>query len=408
MKKIHREALKERNGHLKLYKERHHGIETICMIPIDYNQLNNGIMLYNENSPFSHKVSLAAEPHETLTLRFIIQNFRRSNSCYQCHDKKSYITFKINLNFHNNLHEISQDYVYVIKLEILKKDNQHMYYANVFTHEKKRSDNIMSVQNTSLLTLDDSSAILDHMLCSISRFHDAKVLVNESSFSNSIGEMLLSRGGNYSDVSLLVGDKIFAVHRLVLESKSDVFKAMFTSGMVEAKSGLVSIDDTNAEVIEEMLHYIYTGKTTKMSELSQELFQVANKYQIIDLRAKCEEYFIFNLTCENAVQILDLARVYELESLRKSVAAFVSKHEEDMVKEQSYQEFLCRDLTADRIVSILELCAKYNLEDVKLKAFKVVHENKEIFAVNQAFLDLLVSHPNLSKSFFAMLLLSIK
>ena len=114
------------------------------------------------------------------------------------------------------------------------------------------------------------------------------------------------------------------------------------------------------------------------------------------------------MNSENAVDILELARAYELQSLRDKVTAFVSKHEEIMVKEKSYQEFLCRDLTVDRIVTILKLCTKYNLDYVKLKAFEVVKERKDFFSGDEEFLELVMSNKNLSKYFFSMLLRNIK
>ena len=393
-------------GQLNLCEERLYDSKTSFIIPIDINTILN-----NFKVPFSKKIRLMQEPYETLTLTLNIKKATKNSIGYSTNCSYCGPSFYLDLNlkFDNNLHEICQDYVYAIKLNILKQTTEfnHKYHLNIFSHEEKRSKNEIFVQDKSLANASFLNA--HHLCCSISRFNAAKEFVKEATpFTNYIGKVLLKHGSKYSDTSLIVGDKIFPVHKLVLQSKSDVFKAMFTNDMSEAETGIVNIEEVDPEVIEEMLEYIYTGKTEKMAELSTELFQVAHKYHIIDLRAKCEEYFIFNLNCENAVQILDLARVYELESLRNSVEAFVTKHEEDMVKEKSYQDFLCRDLTVDRIVSILTLCDKYNLDDIKIKAFKVVQENKETFAVDQAFLDLLVAHPNLSKSFFAMLLLSIK
>ena len=412
MTKFSRMASNQENRKLNQCKKRfYHGSETSFIIHIDINEMYNRRRNSNVQH-FSQKISLTQEPCETLTLTLYIK--RRNNitsySCVYCGSDVPTFYVDLDLNFDNNLHEICQDYVYAIKLNILKEDSKynHKYHINVFSHEEKRSKNVMSVKDKSLPNLTQSPLNTHHLCCSISRFNAANEPATEASLINNIGKMLLKHGSDYSDASLVVGDKIFPVHKLVLQSKSDVFKAMFTNDMSEAKSGIVKIDNIDAAVIEEMLEYIYTGKTEKMAELSQKLFQVAHKYQIIDLRAKCEEYFIFKLNYKNAVEILDLARVYELKSLRNSVEAFVTKHEEDMVKEKSYTNFLCRDLTADRIVSTLKLCTKYNLEKVKLKAFKVVQENKETFAVDQAFLDLLVAHPNLSKSFIAMLLLSIK
>ena len=59
--------------------------------------------------------------------------------------------------------------------------------------------------------------------CSTSRFNTACESVNEALFINNIGKMLLKHGSDYSDVSLFVGDKIFPVHKLVLQSNYSFF-----------------------------------------------------------------------------------------------------------------------------------------------------------------------------------------
>ena len=377
----------------------HHGSGRSITIPID----SNLIICESQQKTkviFSKKISLSQEPYETLKLKLSTTFY--FNIC----------KLKLNLCFDNYLHEIRQDYAYAINLQTLGQGSESnlKHLKTIFYGDRKRTYNeIWVVMNIgSLADANELFLNVRYLCCCIRRFNTAREPASEASFSSNIGKMLLKHGSDYSDASLVVGDKIFSVHKLVLKSKSDVFKAMFTNDMSEAETGIVKIDDIDAEVIEEMLNYIYTGKTEKMSELSQELFQVANKYAIFDLREECEEYFAFDLNFENAVEILDLASVYEFESLRNNVMKFISTYEEDMVKQKRYQDFLCRDFTVDRIVPILKLCVKYDLEDVKLKAFKFVQENKETFGVDKAFLDLLKSNPDLSICFITTLLLGIK
>ena len=405
--------------------------ETSVLIPIEIQEDDSENEDYDEDDKlisytkvkFSQNITLTQKPSETLTVTVMFKWENQSDSLLRKEDQDLSNTFftavldsyYIKLNFHNYIHEITEDYIYVIELKVLKLDNidNHKYHVNLFSKEIIRKVKEIFITDPTILVVSlDELRDNEHFCLKIKRFNRVSSIVKEHPATNNIGMILLKDGHIYSDVSLSNGEKLFPAHKLILSSKSEVFKAMFAKEIQvnksDTKKDVIKIDDVEVKVIEEMLNFIYTGKAENIAELSQELFKVAIKYQIVDLKAECEEFFIFNLNFENAVDILELARAYELQSLREKVTAFVNKHEEIMVKEKSYQEFLCRDLTVERATSILKLCIKYNLEYVKLKAFEVVKGDKEFFSNNQEFLDLVVSNKNLSKDFFSMLLRSFK
>ena len=64
------------------------------------------------------------------------------------------------------------------------------------------------------------------------------------------------------DITFLVGETrepVCAV-KAVLAARSGVFRTMFLSGMQEAVEGEAVITDVDEETLQEVLHYIYTGK----------------------------------------------------------------------------------------------------------------------------------------------------
>jgi len=61
------------------------------------------------------------------------------------------------------------------------------------------------------------------------------------------------------DVTLIVGTKRIAAHRIVLSSASDYFAAMFTSDVREATQEEVKLQDVDAEALATLVHYMYTG-----------------------------------------------------------------------------------------------------------------------------------------------------
>ena len=83
-------------------------------------------------------------------------------------------------------------------------------------------------------------------------------------------------------------------------SRSSVFLAMFQSGLSEVKDGEIKIEDTAAEEVLQMVHYIYTAKLHLRSydgipnpsrggvyERFEKLLILADKYNISGLVNHC-------------------------------------------------------------------------------------------------------------------------
>lgn len=60
-----------------------------------------------------------------------------------------------------------------------------------------------------------------------------------------------------ADFEIIVGDKTFRCHKVVLAAVSDYFQAMFTSGMKETVQNQCVLNDIQPEVFESTLELIY-------------------------------------------------------------------------------------------------------------------------------------------------------
>ncbi len=89
-----------------------------------------------------------------------------------------------------------------------------------------------------------------------------------------------------TDVEILVGEESFGAHRSLLSARSPVFAAMFASGLKEAESGQVHIEDVDPVAFQHFLKFLYTGMF-EPSAIDKELFTVADKYQVETLVALC-------------------------------------------------------------------------------------------------------------------------
>ena len=363
------------------------------------------------------KVILTQQPREGLTLQFSIKpeltNLanRRYEICKRRYElsqasaavgssKCSKFTCDLSLTFENNLHDVSQDYGYEVEFEVHVKSGGLYQKMYLFSHQQMRRGRTIRFETQEFCMSNSYKyAVTPHLCCHIRRF---RVKDNGSS-SNSddyVGITLL-KTGCYSDVSLVVGDKIFPAHKNVLSSRSDFFKAMFSHvEMSENVTGNVVIVDINAKIVEEMLHYLYTGRAKNLDKYARQLFLAADKYGLDELRAQCVEQLLFDLNCENVVEVLKMTIVYEVPRLKDGAMAFLDHHLSEVVQQENYQRYLCSSLNDSTIVNTLKLCVEYNLDNLKAVAFEFIQNHVRSLVENPEFMNLFNSHPNFMKEIF--------
>lgn len=92
----------------------------------------------------------------------------------------------------------------------------------------------------------------------------------------------------FTDIEFFVEDQSFAAHRFILSARSPVFDAMFKSGMAEALTRQVYIEDVDANIFRAFLEFIYTG-TLKYFDGKEQLFTLAEKYGVKTLITLCQQ-----------------------------------------------------------------------------------------------------------------------
>jgi len=88
------------------------------------------------------------------------------------------------------------------------------------------------------------------------------------------------------NVEFLVGEETFGAHRSLISARSPVFSAMFGSGMKEAETGQVRIEDVDPTTFQHFLKFLYTGMF-EPSCVDRELFTVADKYGVDTMMELC-------------------------------------------------------------------------------------------------------------------------
>ncbi|KAG5668034.1 hypothetical protein PVAND_015991 [Polypedilum vanderplanki] len=108
---------------------------------------------------------------------------------------------------------------------------------------------------------------------------------------------LLKATNFVSDFKIITADKIFDVHKCILNESSKILHNMIKIQEVENLKPELKIDDFETQIVEEFLNFIYDGKIRKNSENLIELYRIAKNFGVSDLRKFCE-YFIIENFCE--------------------------------------------------------------------------------------------------------------
>lgn len=160
--------------------------------------------------------------------------------------------------------------------------------------------------------------------------------VPECRLSDDLG--LLFESQRFSDVTLAVAGKEYQAHKAVLAARSPVFAAMFEHEMEERKHNRVEITDVDADVLKEMLRFIYTGKSNNLEKMADDLLAAADKYALERLKVMCEEALCSGLSVENAAEVLILADLHSADQLKAQAIDFINMC---VTSHQFFIQFIC-------------------------------------------------------------------
>ncbi|XP_043560295.1 kelch-like protein 13 isoform X1 [Chiloscyllium plagiosum] len=134
--------------------------------------------------------------------------------------------------------------------------------------------------------------------------------------------------GLLCDVTLVPGDgdEIFPVHRAMMASASDYFKAMFTGGMKEQDLMCIKLHGVNRIGLKKIIDFIYTAKLSLNMDNLQDTLEAASFLQILPVLDFCKVFLISGVSLENCVEVGRIANTYNLTEVDKYVNNFILKN----------------------------------------------------------------------------------
>lgn len=160
----------------------------------------------------------------------------------------------------------------------------------------------------------------------------------QKQLSEHFGNLFIDK--QLSDVKIECEGRTFDCHQAILATRSPVFMAMFQSNMKEKDTKIVTIDDFKAEVVSEMLNFIYTGNVSDkdIGELGTELLAAADKYQLDLLKNICEERLCSKLKVTNCVEYLVVGDMNQTLKLRRMALKLAAENVDTIIDTDVFKD----------------------------------------------------------------------
>lgn len=161
---------------------------------------------------------------------------------------------------------------------------------------------------------------------------------------------------DHTDIALEVkdGSRIKA-HKIVLISKSPVFRAMLENDMEESRSGIIKITDFRYEVLRAFVHYLYAAEVSGFPDehMACELLVLAEKYQVKHLKTICEKFITSKVNNDNAIMNFAFAHQHNAKHLREAALSLIIDNMDTLTTREEYHELVDKDPRL--VVEIYEL-----------------------------------------------------
>ena len=179
-----------------------------------------------------------------------------------------------------------------------------------------------------------------------------------------------------SDVGLCWegSSKEFHAHKYPLATSSSVFHAMFYGELAE-KNSVVYLSDTNDDSLEEFLRFLYTDECNLTADNAVFVLYLAKKYIVPSLAEKCVEFLETNLAADNVFVVLQQALHFDEEKLEKKCW--------DMIDMKTSEAVVSDGFTDIRQSTLVEFLKRESLKVKEVDLFKAVVKWSEAECLRQ-------------------------
>lgn len=128
----------------------------------------------------------------------------------------------------------------------------------------------------------------------------------------------------FSDFTIKFHEKSYEVRKCVFAAQSSVFEEMFSNNSADLEQPLLNVKNFSDKAFESFLSYFYTGRVDA-GVTPVEMIQLASAFNVPDLKTKCVDKILENLSETNALEIFNIGHDYNSEELIQLAFNFIKR-----------------------------------------------------------------------------------
>ncbi|XP_054716923.1 uncharacterized protein LOC129226345 [Uloborus diversus] len=134
---------------------------------------------------------------------------------------------------------------------------------------------------------------------------------------------------------------------------------MFDSDMKESQENTVDLFDMDLTVAKAMLLYMYTREIEELpAEKILQLYVAADKYMLAELKEKCRNNVLENLSSKNIGEVFEIAKLHSDTIMAKTAKNFFANHVGSVLDSEEWERFSAEKLALS--VELLSYTIKSN------------------------------------------------
>lgn len=148
------------------------------------------------------------------------------------------------------------------------------------------------------------------------------------------------------DCVLKIKDKEFPCHRLVLCACSSYFRSIFLSDLEESKKREIVLEDVEPGVMGLILKYLYTSIINVTEQNVQDIFAVANMFQIPSIFTVCVSFLQKRLSLSNCLAVFRLGLMLDCPRLAVSARNYACERFQLISRDEDFLHLHPSELAA--------------------------------------------------------------
>ncbi|XP_036401098.1 kelch-like protein 41a [Megalops cyprinoides] len=152
----------------------------------------------------------------------------------------------------------------------------------------------------------------------------------------------------FVDCTLKVEDRSLPCHRLIMAACSPYFRELFFSddGKEEEGNQEIVLENVDPATMEMIVNYLYSAEIDLTDENVQDVFAVANRFQIPSVFTVCVNYLQRKLSLSNCLAIFRLGLVLNCPRLAVAARDYIADRFETLAKEEDFLQLGPHELFA--------------------------------------------------------------